>query len=65
MEDYKAYKYTGPVTSFGKIISEKWTGVTRAVSENKARNNLIFQFKKANGQVAASKIELPGKIERI
>ena len=66
MEEYKRYRYTGPVTSFGKILTENWTGETFAVSEKKARSNLIFQYKKYYGKVTAqTKIELPNKLTEV
>ena len=53
----------GAVTSFGPILSNRWTGRTCAVSEEKARNNLAFQFKKQMGLVLAVPVSLPGKVE--
>lgn len=58
----KLYFYDGPVKSFGKIVSEKWHGETRAISESKARTNLEFQYKKYRGLVPKAKVEFPGKI---
>lgn len=57
------YRYEGPVKEFDKIISSKWTAETRAVSEAKARSNLVFRFKTLTGRAKTSKISLPGKIE--
>lgn len=31
------YVFTGPVTVFGKVVSNKWYGETMAISEMKAR----------------------------
>lgn len=56
------YKYEGPVTSFGRVLSNKWKGETLAETAKKAKSNLIFQFKKANNLVAGSKVELPGEL---
>lgn len=56
------YKYEGPVTSFDKVIMEKWSGYTTGTSKEKAKNNLAYRFKKTHGLVASSKIELPGKM---
>lgn len=56
------FKYDGPVTSFGRVIQEQWEGYTIAESEKKAKNNLIFQFKKNNNMIAGSKVELPGDL---
>lgn len=56
------YSYTGPVCEFGKLVQENWTGETMAISEKKARSNLIFQWKKTNNRAAYSNVSLPGKI---
>lgn len=56
------YSYEGPVMEFDSVIARNWRGTTYAVSENKARCNLAYQFKKENNRVAATKITLPGKI---
>ncbi len=56
------YSYCGPVLEFDRIVSNRWSGQTYAISETKARANLIFQFKKETGRVPRTKITLPGKI---
>jgi hypothetical protein len=56
------YIYEGPVMSFNSSIARKWTGLTVAPSESKARNNLIYQYKKAHGLQPSAKITLPGKL---
>lgn len=56
------YSYEGPVMEFDTRISDYWKGSTYAVSENKARCNLAYQYKKQHGLIAATKIRLPGKI---
>lgn len=56
------YEYNGPVTEFGKCICNNWYGVTYAVSERKARNNLTFKFKQEYDKTPNSKITLPGKL---
>lgn len=56
------YSYKGPVCEFGKLVQNNWSGETIAVSESKARSNLIFQWKKKNNRPAYSKVTLPGKI---
>ena len=56
------YKYEGPVTSFDKVIKEKWSGYTTGTSEAKARSNLAYRFKRTHGMLPGSKIELPGKM---
>jgi hypothetical protein len=59
------YIYNGPVMEFGTCVADHWKGSTRAVSENKARSNLAYQFKKMNNRVPGTKITLPGKIELV
>lgn len=56
------YTYDGPVMEFERCISHRWIGSTMAVSERKARSNLIYQFKKQNKKIPSSKITLPGKL---
>lgn len=62
MDDRSVYYYEGPVLMFGNVVQNKWHGETTAVSIGKARSNLIYQWKIANGKTAGSKVELPGKI---
>ena len=59
------YRYDGPVTSFDKVIMERWSGYTAGVSEQKAKNNLIYRFKMTHGYSPSSKIELPGTMTRV
>ena len=42
------YTYNGPVLIFGKLVSNRWSGETVAVSRKKALSNLSYQFKKVN-----------------
>lgn len=56
------YVYSGPVYSFEHLIADKWTGVTYAVTEKKAKSNLFFQCKKAFGMSERAAICLPGVI---
>lgn len=56
------YIYDGPVLEFGVCISNNWKGVTFAISEKKAKSNLIYQFKKENNRMSSTKISLPGKL---
>lgn len=56
------YSYEGPVKEFDRVIATNWASTTYAQSEAKARSNLVYQFKKAYGKAASSKITLPGKI---
>lgn len=57
------YVYDGPVTLFGRLITNKWHGETIAESERKAISNLEYQFKKKNNMLATAKIGLPGYLE--
>lgn len=59
------YIYDGPVMEFDKLITDRWKGETIAPSENKARNNLAYQFKLKNNRMAKTKIKLPGKLKRV
>ena len=47
---------------FDRCVQEHFKAETYAVSEKKARSNLAFQWKKQNGRIARTRIELPGKI---
>ena len=58
------YSYDGPVMSFEKCIANRWKGSTWAVSESKARSNLMYRFKKETGKIPSARITLPGKIVR-
>lgn len=64
-KDTHYYEYVGPVCEFDKCIVQIWKGNTRAVTEAKARSNLIFQFKMKHGRTANTKITLPGIIKQI
>lgn len=57
------YGYRGPVMEFGRCISNNWCGETTAISEKKAKSNLIYQFKSQNNRSPAAAITLPGKIK--
>lgn len=56
------YIYDGPVMEFDNCVAARWKGITYAVSESKARNNLVYQFKKKHNRIPGTKITLPGKI---
>lgn len=56
------YTYDGPVMEFDKCIAHRWQAETLAVSEAKARANLIYRFKKETGRVPRTRIALPGII---
>lgn len=59
------YVYNGPVMEFGNCIQHNWKGETVAVSEKKARSNLIYQFKKRTNRSSSTRITLPGTIEKV
>ena len=59
------YVYRGSVKEFDTIISSHWEATTYAPSENKARSNFAYRYKKEHGKAASCKITLPGKIEMI
>lgn len=65
MEEYHKYYYDGPVMEFDRLLADHWTGETMAISERKARSNLIYQFKKHNSRIVGTKITLPGKIKMV
>lgn len=56
------YTYDGPVKSFDRCISSRWQGTTYAVSEKKARSNLVYQYKRSHNMLPDAKIALPGKL---
>lgn len=56
------YSYAGPVMNFDRCIADKWRGETMAVSAQKAKSNLTYQFKKQNGYEAGANIKLTGKV---
>lgn len=58
----KKYCYDGPVMEFNTCIAQRWVGETYAVSEQKAKSNLTYQFKRRNERLATAKITLPGKV---
>lgn len=61
---YNKYIYEGPVMEFDMCVTDHWKGETYAVSENKARSNLAYQYKKRTHRTSDAKLTLPGKIER-
>ena len=56
------YFYDGPVKEFSMIVNPRWQGSTYAVSEQKARSNLVYQYKITHGKAPSTKITLPGKL---
>lgn len=58
----KRYAYVGPVLVFGKITNPKWSGETVAPSSDKAKSNLMYQYKKQTGRMKNAKVTFAGKI---
>ena len=56
------YIYNGPVKEFNKLIAEHWKGETIAPSEDKARSNLAYQYKREKHKTPNSKIKITGKL---
>lgn len=56
------YRYKGPVLNFNNKIAESWSGETTALTEAKAKSNLIYQFKNENKLESNTRIFLPGEI---
>lgn len=52
------FEYKGPVTSFDRVITESWIGVTWAPSEAKALANLSYQYKKEHNLIVGTRIDL-------
>ncbi len=65
MQGYSKYFYDGPVMIFDKIATDHWHGETMAPTENKARANLAYQFKKQFNYASNAKVILPYDVTRI
>lgn len=61
----KQYVYEGPVMVFETCVASEWRGTTYAVSEAKARSNLVYQAKKMLGKLPSAKVTLPGKVRLV
>lgn len=59
-----AYTYNGPVMLFDTCIAYVKNYSTIASSEQKARSNLAYRWKKENGYSPNKKITLPGVITK-
>jgi hypothetical protein len=64
-DEYHKYVYDGPVLAFDTLIADHWKGETMAPSKQKARSNLIYQFKTKNNRIVGTKITLPGEIKMV
>lgn len=62
--DYRYHRcyYDGPITEFGKVVTENFKAETIAVSAKAARRNILMQAKQYLGLLPSAKIELPGEI---
>lgn len=58
----EVYYFKGPVTCFGKVVSNCWYGETTANSKGKAKSNLEYQFKRECNKLPNSKVELIGNV---
>lgn len=59
------YSYDGPVMVFGDCVRNRWKSETMAVSPEKARSNLAYQYKKLTHRAPDSRVRLPGAIRLI
>lgn len=65
MQEYHKFVYDGPVMEFDRCIASNWHAETSAVSEDKAKSNLTYQFKRSNNRIAGTRITLPGKVKMV
>lgn len=56
------YYYEGPVMVFDKCVAYKWQATTFATSEQKAKSNMIYQYKQRNNLSPNTKVSLPGSV---
>ena len=56
------YRYCSTEKKFDDIIKKKWEDTTHAFTEAKARNNLVYRYKREHGKAADCKITLPGNM---
>ena len=63
--NYNKYSYDGPVEDAvtGRCVTRQWRSETHAVSKDKARSNLMFQYKKEFGLERNVRVRLPGEIK--
>ncbi|MDR3050712.1 MAG: hypothetical protein LBU67_03210 [Oscillospiraceae bacterium] len=63
---YKSkYNYEGTVMEFDRVIATRWQASTWAVSPEKAKTNLAYQFKRMTGRIPSCKISLPGTLNKV
>ena len=56
----KLFSYTGAVKKFNVVVANNWHGTTYAVSAKQAKANLAYQYKRVNGLIPATKVEICG-----
>ena len=59
------YRYAGPVTRFGRVISQWWTAVTTAGSDAEAVRNLSARFREYAGLARNTDIRLEERPYRV
>lgn len=65
MEERHKYEYAGPVMIFDCCVTNHWKASTYAISEDKARSNMAYQYKKNARLTANSKVTLPGEVKMV
>lgn len=60
------YIYDGPVYLFNERVNDNWHGETMAISEKKAKSNLIYQYKRQTNRTKDCKIRLnPELVQKV
>ena len=62
-KEKKLYSFEGAVYMFERPYCSRWKGKTIAVSPEKARSNLAYQFRKAYGLNTQTPIDLIGPLK--
>ena len=58
----KLYQYEGAVLIFDRVVANKFTAQTMAISKQKARSNIAWQFRKAGNVADHIPVTLTGEI---
>lgn len=61
-KETQVYEYTGAVKNFNTVVAHSWKASTSAPTEQKARSNIIYQYKRKQGLMPSAKITLEGKL---
>lgn len=64
-EVYHRYVYEGPVYEFNKCVVDRWKAETVAPSTQKAKSNIMYQYKKQTNRIAGIRVILPGTIKMV